>query len=270
MICFPNAKINLGLNIINKRADGYHNIETVFYPIALCDVIEFVETKNNVTTIQTTGINLDIPDNQNICIKAYHLISKDYHLPPLELFLHKVIPSGAGLGGGSADAAFLLKALNTHYKIGLDDDRLEAYAVKIGSDCPFFIKNKAVFASEKGEVFEGIALDLKAYFIYLIKPNISVSTVQAYADVIPQKPTHSIKQLINNPIEQWKDQITNDFEKSVFIAYPLLKQIKTELYKHGAIYASMSGSGSAIYGIFKTEPERIESFNQYFSWISGL
>jgi len=270
MVCFPNAKINIGLNIINKRTDGFHNIETIFYPIPLFDVLEFTETENNTTNLKTTGNNLNIPDNQNICLKAFELLNKDFNLKPLEIFLHKVIPSGAGLGGGSADAAFFIKFINNHFEIGLNDSQLEQYAAKLGSDCPFFIRNKAVFAYDKGGIFEAIKLDLSNYFIYLVKPDIFISTAQAYANVIPSKPKTSIKHLITSPIENWKDLIINDFESNVFSIFPILKQIKEELYNQGAIYASMSGSGSSIYGIFKNEPDIIENFNLHFNWISKL
>jgi len=270
MICFPNAKINLGLNIISKRTDGFHNIETVFYPIALTDILEFIETDKNPCQFRTTGISLDIPDNQNICLKAYDLLSKDFALAPLEIFLHKIIPSGAGLGGGSSDAAFFLNHLNIYFKLGLSENQLENYAAQIGSDCAFFIKNKPVFACGKGEIFENIELDLSGYFIYLVKPEVFVGTAEAYSLVKPNKTDISLKTLINKPIEQWKDLIFNDFEKSVFKLYPQLDQIKMEFYERGAIYASMSGSGSSIYGIFKSEPEKIRNFEKHFNWISKL
>jgi 4-diphosphocytidyl-2-C-methyl-D-erythritol kinase len=270
MICFPNAKINLGLNIISKRSDGFHNIETIFYPIGLNDVLEFVDNKTGKTEIKTTGIGLDISDDQNICMKAYQLLSKDYSFPPIDIYLHKVIPSGAGLGGGSSDAAFFIKGLNSHFKLNLSDNQLENYAIQLGSDCSFFIKNKAVFATGRGEIFEQLDLDLSGYFIYLVKPEIFVSTLQAYTSVAPLKPDFSIKESIQNPIENWKNRIFNDFEKNVFQLFPELEHIKMEIYRHGAVYASMSGSGSSIYGIFKNEPEKIEKFGNYFNWISKL
>ncbi len=270
MICFPNAKINLGLNIISKRVDGFHNIETIFYPLALTDILEFIETDKNQTQIKMSGISLDIPDNQNICIKAYELLSQDFDLAPLEIFLHKIIPSGAGLGGGSSDAAFFIKYLNTYFKLGLSEYQLENYAAQIGSDCAFFIRNKPVFASGKGEVFEKIELDLSNYFIYLVKPDVFVGTQEAYSSVKPTIPDVSIKELVNGPIEEWKDLIFNDFERSVFKIHPQLNQIKENLYENGAIYASMSGSGSSIYGIFKNEPQKITNFAKHFNWISKL
>jgi len=270
MICFPNAKINLGLNIVSKRPDGFHNIETIFYPITLSDVLEFIEGNDNSTSIKSTGNCLNIPDNQNICIKAYELLSKDFALAPLEIYLHKVIPSGAGLGGGSSDAAFFLKSLNSHFKFGLSDNELEAYAAQLGSDCPFFIRNNSAFATGKGEIFEKNNLDLSNYYIYLVKPDVFVSTAVAYNSIVPALPKYSLKDLINQPMESWKDMILNDFESNIFKIHPLLEQIKLQLYNHGAIYASMSGSGSSIYGIFKNRPEKIKDFDSHYSWISKL
>jgi len=270
MICFPNAKINLGLNILSMRPDGYHNIETVFYPIKLTDILEFTDSTKNAISVKTTGLVLDIPDDQNICMKAYGMLSKDFSMGIIDLFLHKVIPSGAGLGGGSADAAFFIKYLNNHFRLGLTEFDLEKYAAIIGSDCAFFIKNKPVFASGRGEQLELIKLDLSNYYIYIIKPDVLVDTAQAYSRVTPVLPEISIKKLINRPIEEWKDALVNDFEKSVFPIFPDLGQIKEEMYQNGATYASMSGSGSSIYGIFKEEPIKIKKYKNYFNWISQM
>ncbi len=270
MVCFPNAKINIGLNITSKRKDGFHNIESVFYPIPLSDVLEFVPSKNTEITIKTTGIALNISGKENICYKAYQLLAKDYKLPSLEIHLHKIIPSGAGLGGGSSDASFLLKELNDFYQLGLTNEKLETLAAELGSDCAFFIENKPVFAHGRGEKFQSIDLDLSKYYIYLVKPEIFVSTVDAYSGVTPSESKNSLKELIKNPLNSWRATIVNDFEPSIFKKHPLLNEIKEELYSQGAIYAAMSGSGSSIYGIFEKEPKENTRFDNYFTWISKL
>jgi 4-diphosphocytidyl-2-C-methyl-D-erythritol kinase len=270
MISFPNAKINLGLNIVSKRDDGFHNIETIFYPINLCDALEIIESKNAQTIISTNGLELNIDNMQNICIKAYQILKNDINLPSVEIQLLKRIPSGAGLGGGSSDAAFALLQLNDMFKLGLTSDKLKEYALKLGSDCSFFIENKAVFAHGRGELFEPINLDLSKYYLYLIKPDVFVSTSEAYKSVNPTKPKTSLYELIQEPIENWKDLIFNDFEKKIFKIHPRLEKIKTELYHAGAIYASMSGSGSSIYGIFSKQIQAIETFSESFSWIQRL
>ncbi len=270
MLFFTNAKINIGLNIIEKRSDGFHNLETVFYPIQIRDAIEFVETTGKETSIQTSGIELDIPYRQNICYAAYKLMAKHYDLPKLQIHLHKFVPAGAGLGGGSANAAGFIKALNEAFNLGISVRRMEELAVELGSDCPFFIRNKAVFASGRGEVFERIDLDLSKYYVYIVKPNILVNTGMAFAGITPHKPHNSIKSLINKPIEEWKDIIFNDFETNIFAKYSQLAQIKADFYEMGALYASMSGSGSALYGIFDEKPEPMPNYSDFFNWIGKL
>lgn len=270
MVCFPNAKINLGLNIISKREDGFHNIETIFYPIGLSDILEFIPSKTLNTTIQTTGVSLNIPDEENICFKAYQLLKQEYELPNLEIFLHKTIPSGAGLGGGSSDASFLLKELNNYFKLGINNVELESLAARLGSDCPFFIENKPVFAHGRGELFQKIELDLSDYYIYLVKPDVFVSTVEAYSGVQPQEPSKSLAELIKAPVIEWKDTIINDFELNIFRKHPLLSQIKESLYQQGAVYAAMSGSGSSLFGIFTEQPKINKKFSEHFNWISKL
>jgi len=270
MVSFPNAKINIGLNIVSKRADGFHNIETIFYPIKLCDSLEIIETEQDDTFISSFGFDLDIDGQQNICIKAYNLLKNDYNLPSVEMELFKKIPSGAGLGGGSSDGAFALKLLNDIFKPGLDLEKLKEYALKLGSDCAFFIENKPVFASGRGEIFTKIDLDLGKYYLYLVKPDVFVSTADAYKSIVPKQPAKSLVSLINEPIENWKDVISNDFEQSIFRIHPLLNDIKSELYNSGAVYASMSGSGSSIYGIFNEQPSENESFRNFFSRIDKL
>ena len=265
MILFPNAKINIGLNITEKRSDGFHNLETIFYPVSLTDVLEFVPVKKRETCITNTGIEVD--DNKNnLCIKAYYLLKQKYDLPVLDIHLHKIIPIGAGLGGGSSDGAFILKALNEYFNLNIDFETLTDYVSKLGSDCPFFLHSKPLYASEKGDKFEETGLSLKGYNVVIIYPGIFVSTAEAYSGVIPVKPDISIKEIVKTPIVEWKDVLKNDFEESVFISYPEIKNVKEMLYSSGAVYASMSGSGSAVYGLFSKKPDLSELQSNYFVW----
>ncbi len=269
MLFFTNAKINIGLNIVSKRTDGFHNLETIFYPVQIKDAVEFVETTDK-TTVETSGININVAQEENICYKAYDLMARHYDLPNLKIHLHKSVPIGAGLGGGSANAAGMITALNTHYNLGISVQEMEELSAQIGSDCPFFIQNKAVFATGRGEIFEKISLDLSQYYIYIIKPNIFVSTKDAFAGIKPKKVENSVKHLINKPIEQWRNYIFNDFENEIFKKYPKLLEIKQNMYSQGAIYAAMSGSGSAIYGIFNEKPEYMPKYKDVFNWISQM
>lgn len=266
MIEFPNAKINLGLNIIEKRSDGFHNIETVFYPIQLCDGLEINTNNISETKLNVYGIRIDGNTSDNILLKAYSLLANDYNLPPIEIFLQKNIPFGAGLGGGSSDAAFLLKMLNQNFNLQLSTEDICNYASKLGADCAFFIHNKPVFASGKGDVFENINISLKGLYLVLIKPNIGVSTQQAYANCLPTKPQLALKEIIKLPISEWKNALNNDFEYSVFPQYSEIKEIKDKLYESGAIYASMSGSGSSVYGIFHQKPNLPINLSNNFKW----
>ncbi|NDP19871.1 MAG: 4-(cytidine 5'-diphospho)-2-C-methyl-D-erythritol kinase [Paludibacter sp.] len=265
MIVFPNAKINLGLNVVEKRPDGYHNIETIFYPIGLTDVLE-VEVSESCSdySFSSSGIVLEGDPENNLIIKAYHLLRSGYQFPAVDITLIKQIPFGAGLGGGSSDAAFMLKTLNELFKLKITPSRLEKLAVKLGADCPVFIKNRPVFATGIGNVFTPIQLSLKGKFLLLVKPDIHVSTPEAYSLVVPQKPEFSLSELITNPISEWKTAIKNDFEKSVFAKYPAIEKIKNDLYEMGAMYASMSGSGSSVYGIFNEMPEKNDLFEESF------
>jgi 4-diphosphocytidyl-2-C-methyl-D-erythritol kinase len=256
MVVFPNAKINIGLNVVSKREDGYHNLETIFFPLKLSDALEFVEAEESNLT--TSGIQIDGLPEQNLILKAYHLLTTDFNLPPLQFHLHKIIPFGAGLGGGSSDAAFTLKMLNEFYKLGLTPLNLESYAAKIGADCPFFILNKPTFATGIGNKFHDIELDLSDYEIVILKPNISVSTVEAYKNVIPRNPKFRLTEIIKTPVNDWKNLIVNDFEKSVFQKYPQIGELKQLLYDLGAGFASMSGSGSAVFGIFRHLPANLD------------
>ena len=261
MITFPNAKINLGLNIIEKRPDGYHNLETIFYPINLQDALEVTRRENNDKeyTLHISGAPLEGDPEDNLVVKAYKLLKKDYPgLLPVDIHMYKHIPAGAGLGGGSSDAACMIKLLNDKFSLGLSTERMEEYAVKLGADCAFFIRNKPVFATGIGNLFEPVELSLKGYHIILIKPDIFVSTRDAFAEIKPVRPAVSLKEIVKQPMETWKNSMKNDFEDSVFKKFPEIAAIKDELYDLGAVYAAMSGSGSSVYGIFKAPIENVE------------
>lgn len=269
MICFPNAKINIGLNITGRRPDGFHNIETVLFPVELCDVLEFVEDRNPGETdyrLNVTGLELKTAPEDNICIKAYRLLKKVYDIPKISIHLHKIIPVGAGLGGGSSDAAYMLKNLNKVFHLNISNKMLQDYAGKLGSDCPFFINNNPVFAYETGNKFIEIDLNLSGYYIVIIYPNLQISTSSAYSEAFIKTPEKSIRDTIKLPLKEWENVIQNDFEKTIFPEYPEIKNIKKELYNMGAIYASMSGSGSTLYGIFDSVPEIKQSLRNYFIW----
>lgn len=249
MLTFANAKINLGLNLIEKRPDGYHNLETIFYPIRLNDVVELIDAQE--TSCITKGIEIPGEDKDNICLKAFKQLQYDYKLPHQQIILLKNIPVGAGLGGGSADAAFLIKLINQKFNLGLTIAQMQDYARRLGADCAFFIENKPVYAFAKGDEFEEIEINLSNFFIVLIKPPAHVSTALAYANVKVKQPSISLKKLIHLPLSEWKTAVFNDFETSVFAKYPQIDEIKTKLYEAGATFALMSGSGSSVFGIFE-------------------
>ena len=252
MVSFPNCKINLGLNIVNKRDEGYHDIETVFFPIQLKDVFEIIEKEK--FEFSTSGFSIEGEPEKNLCIKAYNLLKNDFpQLPAIQMHLHKAIPMGAGLGGGSADGAFALKLLNKKFELSLSEKQLINYSLQLGSDCPFFILNKPCFATGRGEILEQTEMDLSEYKFLIVHPPIHISTAWAFTSIKAMRPIKSIKKIIQQPISTWKAELINDFEKPVFEKYPEIKNIKDKLYNAGAIYASMSGSGSAGYGIFKKE-----------------
>lgn len=264
MITFPNAKINLGLNIVEKRPDGYHNLETVFYPIPVKDALEFVPSAKAATSFSLSGIEVGGDAESNLVMRALRLLEKDFSIPPIDIFMEKAIPFGAGLGGGSADAAFMLKMLNAEFRLQLSDCQLEAYAAQLGADCAFFIKNKPVFATGIGTVFEPIDFSLKGYFLVLVKPDIHVSTPLAYSLVRPHAPEFPLKEWLQKPIEEWKGHVVNDFELSVFTKFPAIAAIKDELYRQGALYASMSGSGSSVFGLFDKEVDLRALFGECY------
>jgi 4-diphosphocytidyl-2-C-methyl-D-erythritol kinase len=270
MIIFPNCKINLGLSIVEKRPDLYHNIETVFYPIPLFDVLEVIPSKNGETTFTSSGIIIQGDQNQNLCLKAYHLLADDYELTPVNIHLQKNIPIGAGLGGGSSDAAHTLVLLNDLFGLNLTSSQLINYASNIGADCPFFILNKPSFAYGIGNWFKDIDVTLNDYFIVIIKPSVHISTAKAYAGIIPSQKTEAVDNIIQQPIDCWNLVLKNDFETSVFKRHPKIENIKKILYKQGAVYASMSGSGSSVFGLFKNEIRLKNEFSNCFYWSSFL
>ncbi len=262
MIAFPNAKINLGLNIISKRTDGYHNLSSCFYPIPLVDILEVMPSK--VFSFNSTGIN--IPGGENLCTKAYHLIKQDYNIEPVSIHLHKIIPIGAGLGGGSADASYTLKCINDLYALNLSNPQLEAYAAQLGSDCPFFIENKPVIASGTGTDFKPSSIDLSSKYLVILNPGIHVSTAAAYSGVKPQQPALHIEEITERPLNEWQGILKNDFEDSVLIKYPEIGKAKDALISSGALYASMTGSGSSVFGIFEKETKISASLKNYICW----
>lgn len=270
MVVFPNAKINLGLNIVSKREDGYHNIETVFYPIPLTDVLE-IELSSTNNEFIFSGIELESKLLDNICYKAYMDFKRYFNLPKIKCMLHKAIPIGAGLGGGSSDGAYIIKLLNDFFKLELSEKIMEKHTSKLGADCAFFIKNKPVLAKGIGNIFEPINLSLAGKFLVIVKPPVNISTQQAYDNIDLKQTKNSISKIIQQPIESWKDKLNNDFEKSIFSKYPQIAEIKEELYHHGAIYASMSGSGSAVYGIFDSSIYLKKNFpKDFFYWSDEL
>ncbi len=275
MILFPNAKINLGLNVLRKREDGFHDIETVFYPIRFMDALEVIEDKDRHGFIKFSCSGLPVfgSEEDNLCIQAYYLLKRDFpQLPAIKMHLHKAIPMGGGLGGGSADGAFVLRLLNEKFNLNLSTPQLLNYAAALGSDGPFFIINKPCFATGRGEILEEIALDLSGYKIILVNPNIHVSTAWAFGQLkLSGDPKHpDPRNIIGQPINTWKDRLQNYFETPVFEKYPDIKNIRDELYNAGAIYAAMSGSGSTVFGIFdKAFSSTVFPGSNYFERIIG-
>lgn len=253
MVVFPNAKINLGLNITEKREDGYHNIESCFYPIPLTDALEVIES--NVLSFASSGIPIPGNEEDNLCLRAYHLIKEKYNIPPVAIHLHKHIPIGAGLGGGSSDGAFMLKLLNEKFNLNIGNKELEELAGKLGSDCPFFIENKPVFVEGTGNVFSPIDVSLKGKYLVLAMPDIHISTAEAYRGVVPNQPESNLKEVLEQtPVDQWQGQVKNGFETSVFNKFPEIVEIKNQLIEKGALYASMTGSGAAVFGVLEEKP----------------
>ena len=269
MILYPNAKINIGLNVVEKRADGYHNLETVFYPINLLDALEITTDEHQADSVKlkVSGEAIAGRPSDNLVMKACNLMRSMFpeKIERLSVHLHKHIPTGAGLGGGSSDAAFTIKAPNEKFSLGMSVDQMEQLSAQLGADCPFFIKNQPVFAEGIGDIFTDIDIVLKGKILVLVKPDISVSTADAYSLVSPHKPQQSLRESLRLPVEEWKNHVVNDFESSVFKKFPEIAAIKDRLYDLGALYASMSGSGSAVYGIFNQPVQYVdEVFAGYF------
>lgn len=250
MIVFPHAKINLGLYIISKRPDGFHNLETIFYPVPLRDALEIVPSDK--TLFLQTGLKIPGKQDDNLVLKAYRLLEKHYpHIKPPEIHLHKVIPQGAGMGGGSSDAAETMHLMNRFFNLKISSGILSAYAMELGSDCPFFLQSAPCFATGRGEILEPLTLDISNYSLLLVHPDIRIHTVWAFSKIKPTLPKYNLKHSISKPVKDWIYTISNDFERPVFEVHPQLQFIKNRLYDAGAIYASMTGSGSTIYGIFE-------------------
>jgi 4-diphosphocytidyl-2-C-methyl-D-erythritol kinase len=265
MLIFPRAKINLGLIVSGKRPDGYHDIETVFYQLNFCDALEIVKgganTDSDVLTV--TGIDIHCRNNDNLVLKAVNILRENYHFPFLRIHLHKVIPSGAGLGGGSSDAAGTLNILNRLFDFSIDAKELKSYALTIGSDCPFFIDGKPALATGRGEIFKPVENVLQGLKIILLNPGIHIDTREAYEECLPSAGWTHLDNILSRPLNDWKELMRNDFEKSVFAKYPLIEYVKQKLYESGALFSSMSGSGSSVYGIFRDEPSLPDDLKDY-------
>lgn len=271
MTIFPNAKVNIGLRIVSERKDGFHNIETILYPVPLKDAIEFVTSDggNDSDSLTSTGIITGCPMNENLAVRAVNLIRRTYNIPPLQIHLHKAIPAGAGLGGGSSDAAFMLRYLNRYFRLGLCNNDLKRLALELGSDCPFFIDNRPLFAEGRGELFSPLKPLLGGYYIMIVNPGIEVKTSEAYSKVVSSRPGTDLRDLYYLPPAEWKEYILNDFENVVFRMHPEIGDIKANLYRMGAQFALMSGSGSSVFGLFESKPADYSSNLNYFTW-SGI
>jgi 4-diphosphocytidyl-2-C-methyl-D-erythritol kinase len=265
MVTFPLCKINLGLDVVHRRHDGYHDIETCFYPIPLTDALEILPSKT--ISFEISGNTIPGNSSDNLCLKAYHLLRKDFKLSPVSIHLHKIIPTGAGLGGGSSDGAHTLRLLNQIFDLKLSHEKLKTYALQLGSDCPFFIEDKPMIGSGRGEVLTDVSISLSGKFFVLVKPDVHISTAEAYGGITPIQNSVSVKDILEKKsIEEWRNHLKNDFEESVFAKHPLIRSIKQKFYRHGALYASMSGSGSAVFGIFEKPVELKDQFSEMFYW----
>lgn len=276
MIVFPLAKINLGLNVVKRRPDGYHNLETVFFPVELKDALEVTTMDEAFPSpfncdLKVSNIAIDGDEQRNLVVKAYNLLRQDFpQMPRVHAHLYKAIPTQAGMGGGSSDCASMLLLLNSMFALGLTQQQLIDYAAKLGADCPFFIINKPAYAEGIGELLQTINLNLKGYYLAVVRPNIPVPTKEAFSRIVPQKPAKNCCLIVSQPIETWRKELENDFEKSVFALHPEIGRIKERLYEMGAIYASMSGSGSAVFGIFREKPDLSADFSTMYNKVLTL
>jgi len=257
MISFPKAKINLGLRVLEKRPDGFHEIETIFYPIALSDALEFVvlSGKASEDELVITGINIKTRPEKNLVTRAVSRLRTSYSVPQLKIHLHKAIPAGAGLGGGSSDAACMIKSVNKCFGFSITDDELKTIALELGSDCPFFLNPVPSAGTGRGEILKPIIPVLEGYYLILLNPGFLISTKEAYHNCIPARRETNLEELVTRPVIAWKKLIANDFEDFVFKVYPMVGELKRAIYKAGAVYSSMTGSGSTVYGIFAEKPE---------------
>lgn len=257
MVIFPKAKINIGLRITEKRSDGFHNLETIFYPVCMCDAIEFVVLQQSLKndTLKVTGLLADLNPASNLVMKAAIKIRETKKIPFLRFHLHKAIPVGSGLGGGSSDASTLLKALNRYFNLELNDERLKEMSMELGSDCPFFIDGNPSFARGRGEILTPVKPLPVGFHLLLVNPGVNINTREAYSNCTPKQPESNLKELYDLDISEWRELIINDFEESIFRKHPQVAEIKKSLYEMGAVYSSMSGSGSTVYGIFHSKPE---------------
>lgn len=268
MVAFPGCKINLGLQVLAKRPDGYHDISTCYFPIPWSDVLEILPSTEE--KFQVTGLSIPGNVSENLCYKACELLRQDFKIPPLQLHLHKIIPPGSGLGGGSADAGHTLLILNSLFDLRISEDQLMTYAHKLGSDCAFFICNKASMGSGRGEILEPSAVKLDGYYLVVVAPQVHLSTAEAYHEVTPRIPKVNISELLQTPVIQWKHGLTNDFESAAFKKFPALSNLKEKLNSLGALFSSMSGSGSSIYGIFDKEISLQKNFEGLAGWSGWL
>lgn len=268
MIVFPPCKINLGLQILRKRSDGFHDLSTCFYPLPWTDILEVIESDKVRFSVSGLPVQGDVKDN--LCLRAYELMTREFKLPPVSIHLHKIIPMGAGLGGGSADAAYTLRLLNEKFRANASPHKLEELAAQLGSDCAFFLHDRPMLGTGKGNVLAPAPVSLKGKFMVVVKPNVHVSTAEAYAGVSPFEPEKSVPEILGRPMVGWRDELKNDFEKSVFVRYPEIARVKEMFYDSGAEYASMSGSGSAVFGIFPHPVNLRENFKPYTYWSGAL
>jgi 4-diphosphocytidyl-2-C-methyl-D-erythritol kinase len=269
MVAFPPCKINLGLNVLRRRVDGYHDIDTCFYPVPRTDILEIVPASEFSFTM--TGLDVPGQGDENLCVKAYRLLQKDFDVPPAAIHLHKLIPPGAGLGGGSSDGTWALRLLNLTFDLGIDDKRLAEYAAKLGSDSPFFLHKAAMIGNGRGEQLSATRVSLRGKYLVLVRPDIHVSTQSAYSAIVPDPRSVSVRGIVESvPPEQWRNKLNNQFESFVMSKYPVIGRIKEDLYSAGAIYASMSGSGSAVFGLFITEVNLSRLFAGHDYWAGIL
>jgi 4-diphosphocytidyl-2-C-methyl-D-erythritol kinase len=268
MVVFPNAKINIGLRITGKRTDGYHDIETLFYPVRLSDALEFVVPDEVISKdiLKITGIDIGSNLDNNLVIKTLLRLRTTYNFPILKIHLHKVIPVGAGLGGGSSDAACLLNVLNRHFSLNIDKSGLQDLALEMGSDCPFFIDGIPTLGTGRGEILTPVKMVLSGYYIVILNPGVQINTEEAYKNCHPVIPFSGLKEAIERPVIEWKKLMLNDFEDFAFQKHPVIGEIKEELYGSGALFSLMSGSGSSVYGIFKEKPELDEKLRNFVIW----